>query len=285
MTNLQSGSAPNWFMKLVPTITSLCVTLAAVAIYESQTNKSIQLTNNEVGSNTSLNQTGATGAVGPQGPAGPKGETGAAGATGPAGEKGETGATGATGLQGVAGTAGAKGDTGPKGDTGATGPAGSSGSGGGVAVVLDANGNVVGYPLSVSPDVFQAGSDNWSLATVIMNSTQQIAQFTKAGTPVTAGQVWFPSVDCTGVPNVSYQKTNADYRYVIQVGSNTTWYRQDQTIDDGINYFFYSTRSLNGQCERTGVGFTASQENPLYSLVQTTAPFSNPPGPLRIVIQ
>jgi hypothetical protein len=143
----------------------------------------------------------------------------------------------------------------------------------------------VGYPLSVDTDVFQTGTDNWSLATVVMSSTQQIVRFTKAGAPVTNGSVWFPSVDCTGVPNVSYQKTNADFRYVIQVESNSTWYRQDQTIDDDITYFFYSMRSSNGQCERTGVGFTATQANPLYSLVQTTAPFSNPPGPLRIVIQ
>lgn len=261
MTNLQPGSAPNWVTKLVPTITSVCVTLAAVAIYESQTNKSIQLTNNEVGSSTSLSQTGA---AGPQGPAGPKGDTG------PAGPKGDTGATG------------------PKGDTGATGPqgpAGSSGSGGGVAVVLDVNGNVVGYPLSVSPEVFSTGIDNWSAATVLVNSTKQIVQFTKAGFPVTSGQIWFPSTDCTGVPHLSNMKTNASFRFAIQAGSNTTWYRQDQTITDGGAYLFYSRRDSDGQCSRTGVGFSPTQDNPLHSLVQTTAPFSNPPGPLQIVIR
>ena len=113
------------------------MTLAAVAIYKSQTNKSIQLTNNEVGSNAFLNQTGATGAVGSQGPAGPKGDTGATGLQGPAGAKGETGATGAKG------DTGATGPQGPAGATGPAGPAGSSGSGGGAGMILKDANNVV----------------------------------------------------------------------------------------------------------------------------------------------
>lgn len=265
-------------MKLVPTITSVCVTLAAVAIYDSQRNDSIQLTN-EIGLGAALNESGTSQIPGPHGPSGEQG---------PAGARGETGATGATGPKGDTGA------TGPAGQRGATGPAGPAGSSGGSssstggrAVLLDANGNVVGYPLSVGQGSFQASADNWNTVVVIMSSTLQIAQFTKAGTPFTSGQVWFPNNDCTGIPVASNDFANANTKYAVQAGNTTTWYRQDQTIggDGSVLMQFRSVRALDGRCEVIGVGFTPTQEYPLFSLVPTTAPFSNPPGPLRIVIQ
>lgn len=277
-------------MKLVPTITSVCVTLGAVAIYDSQRNDSIQLTN-EAGSGASLNQSGASQIPGPQGPVGEQGPAGARGDTGATGPQGETGPKGPTGAKGDTGATGATGPQGPAGPQGATGPAGSSGgsssSTGGRAVLLDANGNVVGYPLSVQAAGFQTSADNWNLAAVIMPSTLQIAVFTKAGTPFTSGQVWFPNNDCTGIPVASNDFANANTRYAVQAGSTTTWYRQDQTIvGDGSTVMAYrSLRDFNGRCEGAGVGFQPTQEYPLFSLVPTTAPFSNPPGPLRIVIQ
>jgi hypothetical protein len=44
-------------------------------------------------------------------------------------------------------------------------------------------------------------------------------------------------------------------------------------------------RNIYGTCQESGVGFLPTVDYPLHSLVQTVAPFSNPPGPLRIVIQ
>jgi hypothetical protein len=152
MTNLQPSSAANWVAKLIPTITTVCLTLGAVAIYDSQRNDSIQLTN-EAGSNVALSPSsssqipgpqGPTGAQGEIGPQGPKGDPGATGATGPAGEKGDKGATGSQGVAGPAGPAGPQGATGPVGATGPTGPAGSSGTGGGSGIVVkDASGAIV----------------------------------------------------------------------------------------------------------------------------------------------
>jgi len=157
MTNLQPTSASNWFAKLIPTITTVCITLGAVAIYDSQRSDSIQLTN-EAGSNAALSPSNGSQIPGPQGPAGaqgdtgpqgPKGDSGVTGATGPAGEKGDKGATGPAGAKG---DTGATGPAGPQGATGPAGPAGSSGSGGGTSLILkDANQVSVDNVFEVGP--------------------------------------------------------------------------------------------------------------------------------------
>jgi hypothetical protein len=146
MTNLQPSSASNWFAKLIPTVTTVCITLGAVAIYDSQRNEPIQLTN-EAGSNAALSTSNGSQIPGPQGPAGAQGDTG------PQGPKGDSGVTGATGPAGAKGDTGATGPAGPQGATGPAGPAGSSGSGGGSGMILtDANGVVVRNILDFSPE-------------------------------------------------------------------------------------------------------------------------------------
>ena len=188
MTNFQPSSSSNWFIKLIPTVTTVCVTLGAVAIYDSLSNNSLQLTN-ETGSSTSLNQTGATGAVGPQGPAGAKGDDGAkgdTGATGASGPKGDTGATGPAGPQGIAGPAGSSGSGG--------------GSGGGSGMILkDANGVSVDNVIDVN-----AGS-----ITVFKNdlfftyrSLSYDGKFDGIPRPLNTGYAFFLTSDCTG-PYVS----------------------------------------------------------------------------------
>ena len=105
--------------------------------------------------------TGAAGAQGPQGPAGLKGDTGAAGAQGPIGPIGPAGAIGAIGAAGpqgvigptgATGAIGATGATGPQGVAGPIGPAGATGATGpaGAMQVYDANGQYLGYLLSIS---------------------------------------------------------------------------------------------------------------------------------------
>ena len=193
-------------MKLVPTITSICVTLAAVAIYESQTNKSIQLTNNEVGSNAFLNQTGAAGAVGSQGPAGPKGDTGATGLQGPAGPKGDTGATGAQG---------------PAGATGPAGPAGSSGSGGGSGLVLtDADGNNVSNVVDASNSQITV-IKNDRFFRYVRSSEANFIGIPRGEMEFTAGYL---NSDCTG-PWVMYNvfvNSNSTFSRVIYWGQSYT---------------------------------------------------------------
>jgi hypothetical protein len=172
MTNLQPSSASNWVAKLIPTITTVCLTLGAVAIYDSQRNDSIQLTN-ETGSNAALSPSSSSQIPGPQGPAGaqgdtgpqgPKGDAGATGATGAAGEKGDKGATGATGPAGAKGATGATGPAGPQGaigPVGPAGPAGSSGSGGGSWMIpKDVNNVSVSNVMDVDPEYVMVFKNN-----------------------------------------------------------------------------------------------------------------------------
>lgn len=207
-------------MKLVPTITSVCVTLAAVAIYDSQRNDSIQLTN-EAGSGASLTQSGTSQIPGPQGPAGEQGPAGTKGDTGETGPQGETGPKGPTGAKGDTGATGATGPQGPAGPQGATGPAGSSGSGGGSGMILkDANGVSVDSVIDVS-----AGS-----ITVFKNDRffryPRSSEANFIGIP--RGEMEFPAgyltSDCTG-PWVMYNvfsNSNHTYSRVVYWGLSYT---------------------------------------------------------------
>lgn len=174
MSNLQPSSSASWFIKLVPTITTVCVTLGAVAIYDYQTNKPIQL-NNEVSSGTSQ-------IPGPQGSVGDIGATGLQGVAGPTGSKG---------AKGPAGPAGPKGDTGA---TGAQGPAGSSGSGGGSGLVLrDATGAVI-----EGPSYREA---NYNLVNVFQNGALfTVDMATGIFYPFASrGSAYYPTADCSGL--------------------------------------------------------------------------------------
>jgi hypothetical protein len=145
MSFFQSSSVANWCYKLIPSITTFCVTLGAVGIYNNNLIKNTIMTN-EISSNTSQipgpqGPAGTQGETGPQGPKGDEGTTSASGAKGAAGPAGPQGATGAAGPAGPQGTTGAAGPAGPQ---GIAGPAGSSGSGGGSGfVVRDATGAIV----------------------------------------------------------------------------------------------------------------------------------------------
>jgi hypothetical protein len=134
MSIFHSSSVANLCYKLIPSITTFCVTLGAVGIYNNNIiNNSIMT--NEVGSNTSQIP-GPQGPAGTQGETGPQGPAGAKGETGPQGPIGDEGATSAGGAKGATGPAGPQGATGPAGPQGATGAAGSSSSGGGSGLLI-----------------------------------------------------------------------------------------------------------------------------------------------------
>lgn len=215
MSIFHSSSVANLCYKLIPSITTFCVTLGAVGIYNNNIiNNSIMT--NEVGSNTSQipGPQGPAGTQGETGPQGPVGAEGATGAIGPAGEKGDKGATG---LQGVAGPAGVKGETGatgPAGPQGIAGPAGSSGSGGGSGfVVRDANGAIVEgwvYKDEYKLGVFQNGANFEVLYTGEIRATMREAES------------FFTTPNCTGnkVAPVGTLKPYDSYEIVVFNTSN-----------------------------------------------------------------
>jgi len=149
---------------------------------------------------------GAASSAGPAGgagigPTGPEGDTGAAGPFGPSGPKGDTGTkgdTGNTGATGPKGDSGATGSAGPVGSAGAIGPAGPGG-----LQVVDANGEVVG-PLAAepynsvgSPALVGFGSDFAWIG--IDGKVVSLGEF--------AGLLFFESVDCSGPPAASSNRT------------------------------------------------------------------------------
>ena len=261
MTNFQSSSSSNWFIKLIPTVTTVCVTLGAVAIYDSLSNNSLQLTN-ETGSSTSLNQTGATGAVGPQGPAGAKGDTGATGAQGPAGATGAQGPAGATGPQG------------PAGATGAQGPAGSSGSGGGAGLIVrDATGAIVENVATVE------------VGTQIVNILQNELFFRmemRSGyaLPMISAEPRYLTPNCTGdlvwpfkeLPNYSVRFGRVYPPNYYPLIWDSGYFKVDPTEHSGAVYEL----DRNGNCS-----LYQHNDNKYYELISVTGP-SDLPGPLTV---
>ena len=198
-----------------------------------------------------------------------KGDPGPAGSPGPSGPAGPSGSTGATG---------------------ATGPAGSGGSGSGTPVVLDANGNLFGYPLSVVPSTHEASQTSWASAVVLHNSSQRVLNVRKDGTPTSTHTIAYQSYDCTGQPLLLNLKTNSEERYPLTINGLTTWFRQSRAITSNNGETFFARSAWFGSgsettCRGYGVGVTPTVEFPVQELVQTTAPFQNPVGPLRIVVQ
>jgi len=218
----------------------------------------------------SWNTKGNPGPAGSPGPSGPAGPSGSPGPSGPAGPSGSTGATGATGP---------------------AGSGGSGGSGSGKPVVLDANGNLFGYPLSVLPSSHAASQTSWASAVVLHNSTQRVLNVKKDGTPTSTHIIAYQSSDCTGQPVILDLKSNSEERYPLTISGLTTWFRQSRAITDNNGQTFivrsawldwYGTETT---CVLYGTGVTPTVEFPVQELVQTTAPFQNPVGPLRIVVQ
>ena len=198
-----------------------------------------------------------------------KGDPGPAGSPGPSGPAGPSGSTGATG---------------------ATGPAGSGGSGSGKPVVLDANGNLFGYPLSVVPSTHEASQTSWASAVVLHNSSQRVLNVKKDGTPTSTHVIAYQSNDCTGQPVILNVKTNSEERYPLTISGLTTWFRQSRAITSNNGEIFivrsaWSDWGSETTCQGYGVGVLPTVEAPVQELVQTTAPFQNPVGPLRIVVQ
>ena len=198
-----------------------------------------------------------------------KGDPGPAGSPGPSGPAGPSGSTGATG---------------------ATGPAGSGGSGSGKPVVLDANGNLFGYPLSVAPSTHEASQTSWASAVVLHNSSQRVLNVKKDGTPTSTHVIAYQSYDCTGQPVILNVKTNSEERYPLTISGLTTWFRQSRAITSNNGEIFivrsaWSDWGSETTCQGYGVGVLPTVEAPVQELVQTTAPFQNPVGPLRIVVQ
>ena len=281
MTNLQPSSASNWVAKLIPTITTVCLTLGSVAIYDSQRNDSIQLTN-ETGSNAALSPSsssqipgpqGPTGAQGEIGPQGPKGDAGATGATGPAGEKGDKGATGSQGPAGPAGPAGPQGAPGPAGATGATGPAGSSGSGGGSGVtVKDATGTIIENVMSVEVDFGVAYViDNGMLFRYDLSSGEL--------QPSERSYYHYRTQDCTGVPvfpaargpqhSIQFARWDPNTSQVVS-GSKSSYFRVNPIAINGDVFF---TNNSGGCVQNIHV-------NKYYELTSITTSLSDRPGPL-----
>ena len=216
--------------------------MGAVAIYDSQRNDSIQLTN-ETGSNAALSPAsgsqipgpqGPTGAQGEIGPQGPKGDAGATGATGAAGEKGDKGATG---LQGVAGPAGVKGETGatgPAGPAGPVGPAGGSGSGGGSGLEFrDANNVLVANVYNSDPSWLLVGKGNKLfkyLATDVLTFNA-----TPRGISNTIPSYLTP--DCTGQVVTPYIWVPSETHSLMQYDSANSW------MSYFVNDFVYKSGS------------------------------------------
>lgn len=233
---------------------------------------------------------------------GEKGEKGLQGLPGATGSSGSTGATGATGAEGASGSGGLGFDIFDASanvirDTGATGR----------PVVLDANGNLFGYPLNTfdsgwsrvsnpsSPNLLYRnglGGQILTYATILIASTQQTHIFSMLGYPDANGvEFRYPNSECSGTPFLLYYIGNPtdllelrDFRLPRTVSGSTTWYRtveQDNRFDT-----FLSVSRADGICtQQTWDGGQYGPNYSMFSMAATRALVPTPVGPLRIVVQ
>jgi hypothetical protein len=120
------------------------------------------------------------------------------------------------------------------------------------------------------------------------NSTQRVLNVKKDGTPTSTHIIAYQSNDCTGQPFIVNLKSNSEERYPLTISGLTTWFRQSRAITDNNGELFSVRSAWRGPemtCGFYGIGVTPTVELPVQELVQTTAPFQNPVGPLRIVVQ
>jgi hypothetical protein len=123
------------------------------------------------------------------------------------------------------------------------------------------------------------------------NSTQRVLNVKKDGTPTSTHIIGYQSYDCTGQPVILNVKSNSEERYPLTISGLTTWFRQSRAITSNNGEYFYVHSAWvdwwgpEMTCAGYGTGVLPTVELPVQELVQTTAPFQNPVGPLRIVVQ
>lgn len=182
---------------------------------------------------------------------------------------------------------GVKGEKGEKGDSGASG---SSGSSSGKMVVVDANGALVGYPMGRS--IFSEAGPNVGLNTdlssldIFMPSINKVVSLSTSGLPV-GGALYYSTTDCSGVPFMDVSAaTSPKPLYAHNQGVTTYWYQYTTSL--GTNTVTTHSNKVSGSptCNvaTSGVGGGGGGGD-VFTLTPTSAPYTNPVGPLRIVIQ
>ncbi len=211
----------------------------------------------QVGSQGPTGLTGATGSTGP---------TGATGPVGPQGPIGFTGATGPQGVQGPVGPVGPQGPTGPQGVQGATGTQGSQGPPGAMQV-FDANGQFLGYLLSISSytdyENYQpiGTGYKWDIYVPGLNKVVPIVQ--QSGQVATSFyDLLFYNNDCTG-PMYSWN-------------TSTVF----QLTNGGVNHYYCGS----GSSDTMGYGSVLQSQYVAEACDQITTPWRQVPVFLAVEI-
>lgn len=192
---------------------------------------------------------------------------------------------------GQPGPAGSPGATGP---TGAPGPAGASGSNGAPGtglVVLDANNQIVGYPIGSTGDQGVDAPDmgiNGSLINGIimyMPSINKVVALATNGQPFTI-PVNFTSTDCTGQAVSAFSDgdpLSSSRTIYVKSGTNYGWYSPGAAVSLPIT--FRSQRDSDGSCRAINISWTAQDGVSIHAYNPTSSPLPSIAGPIRLAVR
>jgi hypothetical protein len=227
----------------------------------------------------SWNQLGVQGLPGIQGL---QGDTGKQGDQGLAGPKGDTGLQGPQGLAGLNGANGYSGSAGPQ------GPAGKH------LVVLDANGNLVGYPI----DLGGGGDTSTVIGTqnpftslqIYLDKEKIVASVSLSGIPTFFPFLW-TNLNCTGSATEIMALGDYGYPYSklatkISPTAPIVWYQADAAAlaSPATGTVTFLSSGGEGQCINKTTTLTASGGDGFISFHTIPAPFAPFVGPLSLAV-
>ena len=230
----------------------------------------------------SWNQLGVQGLPGIQGL---QGDTGKQGDQGLAGPKGDTGPQGPQGPQGLAGLNGVNGYSG---SAGPQGPAGKH------LVVLDANGNLVGYPIDLSGESDTStviGTQNiFTSLQIYLDQEKIVASVSLSGMPTFFPFYW-TNLNCTGSATEIMALGDYGYPYSklatkISPTAPIVWYQADPAAlaSPATGTVTFLSSGGEGQCINNTTTLTASGGDGFISFHTIPAPFAPFVGPLSLAV-
>lgn len=200
---------------------------------------------------------------------------------------------GRPGPAGETGPAGADGAPGPAGVSGPAGTSGSNGAPGAGLVVLDANNQIVGYPIGIGGDPSQNLPDMGlngvfsSAFVVYMPSIDKVVTLQTNGQPF-AMELYFTSVDCTGQAfyidvTEGTPPGSSSLTFFAKRGTEFGWYQPGAQVSLPIN--FRSQYNANGLCVPIAVSLTSGNLVTIFQFNPTSPPFPNIAGPIRLSVR
>jgi hypothetical protein len=189
------------------------------------------------------------------------------------------------------GTQGLQGPPGTPGTPGAIGPAGLPGTS---LVVLDANNNLVGYPLGLAGWADDSATDTIGLNgtfgssyEVYLPNSNKILWLSKEGKPLSWGFLYV-TTDCSGqayldtMTAVNTASTSAGLLYEA-IGSGGRWLLIGDNV--ALPVTFRSKRDGAGACRAATVTANDPTNNKVYKFNPTTSPIPDIAGPIRLAVR